>query len=358
MNLKGAFLAFALCALAGCQGSGSDTPSNTPAVPHALAVAAVQDLGTVAHPASVLARDGGATGRVGGRILWTFGDTLFSPAAVDGAASRSNTAALAEFAHPLATTEPVDAKGAPSPLLAFTPEEKAYNDASGRPDDRYALWPGSVVDDGMGGGLVYYLKLKVHPGFLNYEFFGSGVARVVAGSTVATREPGLLFPAPGPIFDNAFAMDSFVYIYGALPGSSDQSVGVGRAPLEQARDASAYRFWDGSTWSSSPATARAVLQGIPGALTVSKNAWLGQYLAVHSLAFSNKIVMRVAAHPEGPWSDPVEALTGAGPSSGNDYAGREHTELSQDGGQRIYITYFNPTGTFTGELRMAEVRLR
>ncbi len=349
---------FALLAVAGCRNSGADALSNTPSVPRPLAVMSVQDLGIVAHPPSVLVRDGGASGSVGGRVLWTFGDTLFTPSAVDGATSRSNTAALAEFAQPLAASEPVDARGAPSPLLPFTAEEQAYNAASGRPDERYALWPGSVVADGAGGGLVYYLKLKVHPGFLNYEFLGTGVARVATGSTVATREPGLLFPTPGPSFDNAFTLDAFVYAYGALLGSTDQSVAVARAPLNQARERGAYRFWDGSGWGSDPALARAVMHSIPGALTVSKNAWLGQYLAVHSLPFSNKIVMRVAAHPEGPWSDPVEALTGASPFSGSDYAGREHPELAQADGQKIYVTYFNPTGAFRGELRMAEVTLK
>ncbi len=358
MNLARASLVFALLAGLGCSNSGANTSATTPSGPRPLAVMAVQDLGTVAHPPSVLVRDGGASGKVGGRVLWTFGDTLFTPSAVDGATSRSNTAALADFAQPLAAGEPVDARGAPSPLLPFTAEEQAYNAASGRPDERYALWPGSVVEDGAGGGLVYYLKLKVHPGFLNYEFLGTGVARVPAGSTTATREPGLLFPTPGPIFDNAFALDAFIYAYGALPGSTDQSVGVARVPLDQARDRAAYRFWDGSAWGSDPALARAVMRSIPGALTVSKNAWLGQYLAVHSLPFSNKVVLRVAAHPEGPWSDPVEALTGASPVNGTDYAGREHPELAQAGGQKIYLTYFNPTGTFRGELRMAEVTLK
>src|SRR5512142_1338171 len=59
-----------------------------------LDIISMRDLGVVGKPASVTVRDGGASGLIGGKVLWTFGDTLFSPTAVDGTNLRSNTAAL------------------------------------------------------------------------------------------------------------------------------------------------------------------------------------------------------------------------------------------------------------------------
>ena len=84
--------------------------------------------------------------------------------------------------------------------MLFTPEEQAYNDSTGTPEDRIALWPGSMIADGQGNGIVFYLKLRVKNGF---EFHGIGLARVQSGSLVAVREPGLLFTFPEPNFDNA-----------------------------------------------------------------------------------------------------------------------------------------------------------
>src|SRR5437016_4488409 len=78
-----------------------------------FAIAAFREFGTVNTPPSVTTRDGGSTALIGNKILWTFGDTLFTPQSEDRTNLRSNTAALADPSTPLVVTEPVDAKGAP-----------------------------------------------------------------------------------------------------------------------------------------------------------------------------------------------------------------------------------------------------
>lgn len=45
------------------------------------------------------------------------------------------------------------------------------------------------------------------------------------------------------------------------------------------------------------------------------------------------------------------------PDSGNDYAGKEHPELSSNGGKQIVVSYARGTGTFAGEVRLASVTL-
>jgi hypothetical protein len=130
-------------------------------------VTQAHELGKLNQPASVTARDVGASALIGSHVLWLFGDTLLKTPAEDGEKMRSNTAALGNVRDPIRVEEPLDSKGAPKPFLPFTDEEERYNDGSGRPDERIALWPGSVVPDGKGGGLVYYSNLYVHPGELN-----------------------------------------------------------------------------------------------------------------------------------------------------------------------------------------------
>jgi len=190
-------------------------------------IASTRELGAISHPASISARDGGASALIGDRLLWTFGDTLFSPKSVDGTNLRSNTAGWADPQNPLEVNEPVDANGAPYPFLPFNAEEQQYNDSTGKPDDRIALWPSSVIAEDAETGIVFYLKLTVKPGALNYEFIGTGIAEVTRDNTSAVRDAALLFTAPEPTFDNANLIGSDVYLYG---NAGDSAYDVARVP--------------------------------------------------------------------------------------------------------------------------------
>jgi hypothetical protein len=334
-----------------------DAPIHGDRQPEPPRIGGARELGKLGQPASVTARDVGASALIGSRVLWTFGDTLLKSPAVDGERMRSSTAATGRVGDPLSLAEPLDGNGAPSQLLPFTDEEEAYNHGSGRPDERIALWPGSVVADGRGGGLVYYSKLYVHPGELNYEQVGVGVARVRAGETVANRDEGLVFKAPEPSFDSgATVVGSDVYVYGCTPDASlDFPCLVARVPLARAGERAAYRFWNGSAWDGDLGAARPVLRGPSSGLTVTRSEHLGLYLAVYSEIFSNRVLMRTAPRPEGPWSGPVEAYESPAPARGTNYAAREHPELARDGGRTIVVSYYHPTGALTGEMRLVEL---
>jgi len=340
---------------AGCGGS-SGTPASGNETPHPLEIAQVREVGVVGAPASVTARDVGATALLGTRLLWLFGDTLFRPRAVDGENLRTCTAATAEAARPLETSEATDANAAPFACMAFTPEEAAFNRTSGRADLRVALWPGSVVPTADGSGLVFYVKLTVNPGLLNYDVRGVGVARIAPGATTAARDPGLVFQSPEPTLANASVFAGTVYAYGLIPGG--QNVAVAMAPLAQAGSHDAYRFWNGSAWVADARAAAPLFGGVSGALTVSYNAYLRRYLAVNSETLSGRVLMRVADHPEGPWGAPVLAFAGQAAAGTSSYAAREHAELAQDGGARVFVTYYRPAGGGFGDLRMMEVTFR
>ena len=228
-----------------------------------LTVATTTDLGKLADAAAPgLLRDGGASILVGGRVLWTFGDTLFSPAAVDGSQLRSNTAALAQVGSPLAASEPLDAKGAPQQFVPFTIDEAAYNTQSGKPDERVALWPGAMVSLDANRALVFVDRLKVHPGTLNYEDLSTELAVVTAGSTTSTRM-GTLFAAPETLFNHgAVVSEGRLYLYACTPGALCK---VARAPLAQAQTRSAYEFYTGNDWSAE--ISRAV-KTVPGSTSL------------------------------------------------------------------------------------------
>jgi hypothetical protein len=316
----------------------------------ALKIASTKDLGVVGKPASVMVRDGGATLLLGGRLLWMFGDTLVS----NDTQVRSNTAALADPRNPLVTHEPLDANGRPYQFVPFTAEEQAYNDSTSKPDDRIAIWPTSAINY-RGQGLVFSYKLHVKPGFLNYEFLGVALAQVQPGQTKAKRLPGLLFTYPEPDFVCAQVYRGEVYVYGGNHSSDNANV-VARAPLDQATNRKAYTFWNGKNWVADVKQAQPVFTQIPGAVTVSYNNYLGQFLVTNSRPLSPDILMRTGPGFAGPWSEPIVAFSGKPPSSdGYDYAGVEHPELAKNGGRTIYVSYFNTTGFLAGDLRLVEV---
>ena len=323
-----------------------------------VTISSVQDLGAVKTPATVVARDGGATNLIGNQILWVFGDTLFNTASSDGVHLRSNTAALGSLTDPLNVSEPVDANGVPYPLLGFTSEEQAYNDTHAVPNERIALWPVSIVPEGDRTGLLFYLKLIAKPGVLNYTFIGTGLAEIDQGKTTAVRDPDLLFTAPEPLFASAFIDGATLYLYGMLMnGKKDQSFGIGRVLLNSVRDRGAYQFWNGAAWVSDVTQTAPILNNIPGDVSVAYNRYLKHYLAIHSEILSNRVVMQLAEQPQGPWSDPLVIFVGQPAVNSVDYAGRQHAELASMDDRTIFVSYYHPLGLFTGELRLVELVL-
>jgi len=319
-------------------------------------VATVVELGTVSKPATVVTRDGGESLLIGGKILWTFGDTIFNTTAADGSTYRSNTAALANPSQPLAVTEPLDANGTPYQALPFTAAEQAYNDSTNNPNDRIALWFGGLVLNTNGSGLAFYRKLYVKGNFI-FPAIGVGTANFAPGSTTGVRDPGLLFTASEPQFSRPLLHNGKVYLYGNLNnGDPTLPFGVARASsLAKATKRSAYRFWNGSQWVANIAATAKIFDQIPGQVSVSYNTYLQSFIAVHSGVFSNKVFLRTAGKPEGPWSAPQELFTGMPPASGANRAGLEHPELAKNGGKTIYVSYYRPMGFLQGELRLVEV---
>jgi len=339
---------------------------NAPELASAPVVSSITDLGAIGQPASVLTRDGGSSTVVGGKMLWLFGDSFFKNGvkSVDGDSFRSNSAAIADLTMPLDVTERLDINDTPYKAIPFTAAEKAYNASTGRLDDRIALWPGGMMTEKSGKGLVFYLKIHVlpnpnDPGKVIYQPLGVGTARFASGKTTASRDTGLLFNANEPQFNRPLVYNGMVYLYGSLPTvpGSFPSYGVARAPFKNATKRSAYTFWNGSAWVSDVNQATAIMYFIPGAVTVSYNAYLQTFIAIHSQFDSDKIVFKTASSPEGPWSLAAELFTGmpAAGTDSNNRAGQEHPELAKDNGQTIYVSYYNPQSLLQGDLRLVEV---
>jgi hypothetical protein len=91
---------------------------------------------------------------------------------------------------------------------------------------------------------------------------------------------------------------------------------------------------------------------------VAWNKRLGAFLAVYNVGLMNRVVMRTAPSPIGPWSDPTTVFTGLDtPPGAFDYAAMEQHDLARDGGRVLTVTYFHPLGALAGEIRRVELTL-
>ena len=79
-------------------------------------------------------------------------------------------------------------------------------------------------------------------------------------------------------------------------------------------------------------------------------------MTVYQHYLDNTVYFRVAAHPEGPWSGEGVLFTARqGDANDVSYAARVHTEMSENGGQTIYVTYAMTTGLLRQELPLDKV---
>jgi len=319
-------------------------------------------------------------------VTWLFGDTIFNPQNVSGDSFVTATAATASLSAPLATKEPVDANGDPLSALGFTPEEYAYNVAHTSAGGRIALWIIGSAPQADGSVLALYMKMTL-PGSdpLTWVGEGAGVARMLPGKTFAWRDPGLTFNKPEPLYADGVVDGSYFDVYQCDNWANPQVGGqctMGRVPLDQIGTRSAYEFYAGLSaqqepiWQSDITKAVSIFPtaGPNSGLTITWNSYLGQWVAVYApVPSSGNIVARTAPAPYGPWSAEMTLFSGRPPSSSSlsarvtarvtasgtsifgDYAGREHRELQQAGGQAIDVTYFAPGAGFNGDLWMEEV---
>jgi hypothetical protein len=293
-------------------GAEPDPAPDAAAAPRPLAVASCEDLGALPLPSAVtIGRDGGEGGLLGGRYLWTFGDTFTTVAnTIDGSNVLSATSGWASLEQPLVLTEPVGADGIPAQLIPYTAEEIAANQADAR--NGWALWP---VDTGGGEGVVVFQRIKRTNGD-GYESMGVGTARITVDATVATRAAADLFAPPDPLFVPITVVGGNVYGFVcAEVGFLNRGCRIARAPAAQADQRAAYRFYDGAEWQTDPATAVVVIDQIGNMPSISANAWLGRYLAVNAPVVSSQVLLRTADHVEGRGAWPSRSPPTASASS-------------------------------------------
>ena len=88
-------------------------------------------------------------------------------------------------------------------------------------------------------------------------------------------------------------------------------------------------------WGSDPSLARAVIPGPVGELSAMWNPYLQKFIVMYTESHWNMIVIRIADHPWGPWSNPVGIV------DSQEYPGRYgsflHPDLVENNGRSVYF---------------------
>lgn len=189
------------------------------------------EIGMVGQPDNVHGRDGGVSALVGNKVLWFFGDTAFSPGSGGGSTPPNvswwtNTAGLSDKRTPWNLTESLTAGGSPTgQMVPFINSQYTYNQAhlggwGGDNTSYYAQWPGSVIREVNGNGLVFSGNTMVNVNGLPGKPPGSGIVTYVqpAGVNPTNNSPvgsqNVLFAENERHFSRAFVgNDGYVYSY-------------------------------------------------------------------------------------------------------------------------------------------------
>lgn len=315
-----------------------------------------------------------------GSVLWLFGDSSASDSAGNLRYFVNNTAAWAPVGTPTVTQDGVTG-GAPAQFAS--PAGSTWTCPADRPTK--ALWPSAAVRSDAGGGrdLVTVFLANVCLGSAPLEIEGRGMS--VAQWTYDPSSPPVGVPVTGQVVDHELFPAgreygtaattglvggvTYVYAYDCDTPTDDGDVNwpnefgpcrVGRVPASSVDDRPAWRFWNGGAWVSDVGAAAGIIPG-PSAdtdpqapvasATVSWDQVHGVYVMAYSPwpGFTDRVFVRVASEPQGPWSAVVEVrLPGCVDTVGTVgfycYAGTAQPALSgvgTDGEMLLGIGYYD-----------------
>jgi hypothetical protein len=224
-----------------------------------------------------------------------------------------------------------------------------------------------VYDAARDRALIFYGLIYAEPGELNFHGVGQSLAvwkgldqqpeRPVLSP--GSEHPTLLFHEGEPDFGlGPTVIGDDLYAFACIQSPIGRPCLLGRVPLAQALDRSAWRFYTGSGWSTEISDSKWLFSGAP-IMSVSWNEYLGRYTAIYAPSLTNQVVMRTAPALEGPWSDATLLFVPHHPD-GWVYDALGHQELAEEGGRVQYVTFSrgNGMGWFGSDFALVRVELR
>lgn len=361
--------------LASC--SPSDSGSATPE----LSVLSVNELDPVLQDSDLLGRDGGYSVMRQGVSTWVFGDGFFTVPNAEGETFLSNSWSQTVD---LDASDGIDLGRAqrddsnrPVELFRYTDEELQFNrvhrgtDCVEQPcQQRYALWPGAIVDDPMRQrSILFYTKLRAAPGAFNFSNIGQSIAvwpyssnqpqRVLTNANLS--DPTILFPSSEPHWGNAaIVIDEYLYAFACMRVRTVKPCKLARVELANVESVSDWEYLSESgenpLWSNQSIQAVDIFNG-NDILSIFYNDYFNRYMAIYSRPISKTIEMRTAKQVTGPWTSATTITTAVPGSNANEwvYDALAHPEFAEQNGKVQYLTYTSGTALFSSDFRLVKV---
>ncbi len=335
----------------------------------------IQKAGYLSHAAnSTQGRDVGAAVKLGGRLVWFFGDVALTVAGEDGRNWRTSTAAQGPAGffrgnYPAlddatASSEHHDANGAPKQFVPYTGTEPEFIGSQW-----YYHWPISGFTRTINGqeeALIFFSRGVFHSEGPQVTY----VDKLVGGvQTAGTTGRFKMWDQAQSHGDRYFPVDVEEGGYRYFVSSKRTASGfvsrlfLARVPPLQATDPRAYRYWNAATrrWQTDQISTACLLDSCPveGMIevnpfgdyntSISYNPYLKQYLLVAGNGTGAELY--VANNLTGPWSAGTTIpATEAGDYGFLDptatkglpnYHARENVHLRSSDGKTIVLTYLH-----------------
>jgi hypothetical protein len=141
--------------------------------------------------------------------------------------------------------------------------------------------------------------------------------------------------------------DGFVYIYGCL--GKDKNLVVSRVKPADFENLNAWRYWNGSDWSENSTDLKALTNAVSDELSMTQLPDGRFILIFQVLGLSDKVGMRIADSPVGPFSDITEIWSAPEWKEGLwTYNAKAHPSLSKPG--ELLISYNTITPDFWNDI--------
>jgi len=330
---------------------------------------------------AIAGRDGGQSGLIFGQSVWAFGDTVLKMPDEAGTNWHHNSFSFtsdfnaADGIEPF--SEPLDAASAPLYLVPPTADEETFNVAH-RGDNcaeqpcnaRFGAWPGQpIFDEANKRAIIPYGLIYAEPGDFNFHGVGYGFALWNDFMTPPERpivaegsaHPTLLFGENEPNYGIAPVIsDGKFHAFSCTGDGFVKPCTLGRVPVDQLQDRSAWTYWNGETFVKDMSDAEELFDG-SDIMTLHFNEHVGMWTMIYSEPGTNNAIVRTAPEITGPYSDPAQLFTGDRKTSeGWIYDMAVHPEFSEEDGRVLYVSFSRPTGTgwFDSEIAVVRVELQ
>jgi hypothetical protein len=323
-----------------------------PQTPAQSAIESVAEGGTIAQSARVLPRAPTDLARLGGRNWWLFPSAFLPSLRLQATDSISGSTPQQPYALDEVGKLPT------SFLPALDADRTALRDG-----EQLTYQPGSLLATTGNDALAFYgpMASSSAMGAFLARSLGTRVAKVHVDGDKASATPvsELLFSPGLPQFRFGLIDGGYVYLYGCSSDAfSDAYCKLARARRNDATRGASYQFRASGGWSNDFSAAVDVLGDARAELSISHNAYLNSYLAVHFAGLTSTVWLQTAPRPEGPWQK-LDEIALDPPDGTQDAHSRaiEHPELAEQCGRKLVVTYLHAAAA-GNELRRLEVTLR